>query len=261
MLAKRASAWAFDTTETPAIYFGVCIGLLALTSAKAVQQSFTIYSRTKSLKNIYAWMVWILFSANAIQAIIIWLLFRGDISINIGFMIADAISWVLQTQLAPQILANRLGLLMHNKRRVKYMKIGLLVFIGIFNLAYIGLWIAFTLDPTPLAVVINRYLTRLDIVIDLLVNIVLDTTFLIIIKRELIAGGLVKYRLLFNCGVAAVCLSISLDVVMMILMSAPNSYHYTCTHPVAYCVRLIIEMLMADLIAVIARTPHEMRDL
>ncbi|UQC89282.1 uncharacterized protein CLUP02_14811 [Colletotrichum lupini] len=261
MLGKRASAWAFDTTETPALYFGVCIGLLALTSAKAVQQSFIIYSRTNSLKNIYAWMVWILLFANATQAIIVWLLFRGDISINIGFMIADAISWVLQTQLAPQILANRLGLLMHNKQRVKYMKIGLVVFIGIFNLAYIALWIVFTINPSQLAVVINRYLSRLDIVIDLLVNVVLDATFLIIIKRELIAGGLVKYRLLFNCGVAAVCLSISLDVVMMILMSAPNSYHYTCTHPVAYSVRLIIEMLMADLIAVIARTPHEMRDL
>ncbi|KAF4773521.1 hypothetical protein HER10_EVM0001139 [Colletotrichum scovillei] len=127
-------------------------------------------------------------------------------------MIADAISWVLQTQLAPQILANRLGLLMHNKRRVKYMKIGLLVFIGIFNLLYIGLWIAFTVNPTILVVVINRWMTRLDIVIDLLVNVVLDATFLIIIKRELIAGGLVKYRLLFNCGVAAVCLSISLDI-------------------------------------------------
>ncbi|EXF81680.1 hypothetical protein CFIO01_08016 [Colletotrichum fioriniae PJ7] len=261
MLAKRASAWAFDTVETPALYFGVCIGLLTLTSAKAVQQSFLIYSRTKSLKNIYAWMVWILLFANATQAIIIFVLFRGEISINIGFMIADTISWVLQTQLAPQILANRLGLLMHNKQRVRYMKIGLLVFIGIFNLAYIALWIVYTIDPSRLAVVLNRYLSRLDIVIDLLVNIVLDTTFLIIIKRELIAGGLVKYRLLFNCGVVAVCLSISLDVVMIILLSAPNSYHYTCTHPVAYCVRLIIEMLMADLIAVIARTPHEMRDL
>lgn len=127
-------------------------------------------------------------------------------------MIADTISWVLQTQLAPQILANRLGLLMHNKQRVRYMKIGLLVFIGIFNLAYIALWIVYTIDPSRLAVVLNRYLSRLDIVIDLLVNIVLDTTFLIIIKRELIAGGLVKYRLLFNCGVVAVCLSISLDV-------------------------------------------------
>lgn len=92
------------------------------------------------------------------------------------------------------------------------MKIGLLVFIGIFNLAYIALWIVYTIDPSRLAVVLNRYLSRLDIVIDLLVNIVLDTTFLIIIKRELIAGGLVKYRLLFNCGVVAVCLSISLDV-------------------------------------------------
>lgn len=56
MLGKRASTWAFDTTETPALYFGVCIGLLALTSAKAVQQSFLIYSRTNSLKNVYAWM-------------------------------------------------------------------------------------------------------------------------------------------------------------------------------------------------------------
>lgn len=42
------------------------------------------------------------------------------------------------------------------------------------------------------------------------------------------------------------------------MMSLPNPFLYAITHPVAYSVKLVIEMLMADLISTIARQPHQL---
>ncbi|KAG7102088.1 hypothetical protein HYQ45_018747 [Verticillium longisporum] len=65
--------------EIPSIYFGITIGFCILTAIKAAQQTFAIHKRTRSVFNLYTWMIWILLVTNILQAIINWMYIQGDL--------------------------------------------------------------------------------------------------------------------------------------------------------------------------------------
>ncbi|KAK1687283.1 hypothetical protein BDP55DRAFT_727239 [Colletotrichum godetiae] len=249
---------AVYSLEIPSIYFGITIGLAILISVKASQQTVLIYMRTNSVFNLYVWMIWVLLVANLLQAIVNWLFIRGDLAGTFGFFFGSCILWSLQTQLALQIIANRLGLVIVDKRRVKIMKISLLIVVGIINISVTCIWIPARLTLEEPFVRINEIWDRMEKIIYLLVDLTLNAIFLRKVRRELIAGGLTKYWLLFNCNVAAVSISLSMDILIIVMMSLPNPFLYAITHPVAYSVKLVIEMMMADLISTIARQPHQL---
>ncbi|OHF04130.1 hypothetical protein CORC01_00469 [Colletotrichum orchidophilum] len=252
---------AVYSLEIPSIYFGVTIGLVILITVKACQQTILIYMRTSSIFNIYVWMIWVLLIANLLQAIINWLFIRGDLAGTFGFFFGSCILWTLQTQLALQIIANRLSLIMVDKRRVTIMKISLLIVVGIINISVACIWIPARLTQAEHMVRINEIWDRMEKIIYLLIDLTLNSIFLRKVHRELIAGGLTKYRLLFNCNIVAVSISLSMDILIIVMMSLPNPFLYAITHPVAYSVKLVIEMMMADLISTIARTPHQLHSL
>ncbi|RKL08436.1 hypothetical protein BFJ71_g1723 [Fusarium oxysporum] len=68
--------------------------------------------------------------------------------------------------------------------------------------------------------------------------------------------GLEKYVPLFRFNCVMICISISLDIALIGLMSLPSKLVYLQFHPVAYLIKLFIEMNMADLIAKVAREPN-----
>ncbi|KXH38344.1 hypothetical protein CNYM01_07534 [Colletotrichum nymphaeae SA-01] len=257
-MGAQAFGTAVYSLEIPSIYFGITIGLTILIAVKASQQTVSIYMKTNSFFNLYVWMIWVLLIANLLQAIINWLFIRGDLLGTFGFFFGSCILWTLQTQLALQIIANRLGLVMMDKSRVKIMKISLLVIVGIINISVACIWIPARLTQKEPFVRINEIWDRMEKIIYLILDLTLNAIFLRKVRRELIAGGLTKYWLLFNCNVAAVSVSLSMDILIIVMMSLPNPFLYAITHPVAYSVKLVIEMLMADLISTIARQPHQL---
>ncbi|KAL5592614.1 hypothetical protein FOBRF1_013640 [Fusarium oxysporum] len=244
--------------EIPSIYFGITIGFVILTSIKAAQQSFAIHKRTRSFFNLYTWMVWTLLLANLLQAVINWLYIRGDLKGSFGFFFGSVILWTLQTQLALQIIANRLGLVMVNKKRAKYLKLSLLVAVGLVNIAVACIWIPARLTQSKKMLHINDIWDRTEKVLYLLMDLALNSAFLHKVRRELIAEGLRKYKLLFNFNVSVVVISLSMDILIIVMMSLPDPFLYAVFHPVAYSVKLIIEIMMADLIAKIVRSQNEL---
>jgi len=62
------------------ICFGFSLGFFVLTSMKAARQTFSIYRRTHSLLNFYAWMIWTEGLVNLIMAILSWFYIHGDIN-------------------------------------------------------------------------------------------------------------------------------------------------------------------------------------
>ncbi|KAH7302936.1 hypothetical protein B0I35DRAFT_365810 [Stachybotrys elegans] len=181
-----------------------------------------------------------------------------DICDRLGFLFASVILWTLQTQLALQIIANRLGLVMANKKRAKYLKLSLLGVVGIINIAVACIWIPARLTQSKKLLHINAIWDRTEKVLYLLMDLGLNSAFLHIVRRELIARGLTKYKLLFNFNACVVVISLSMDILIIAMMSSPNPFLYAIFHPVAYSVKLIIEMTMADLIAKIVRSRHEL---
>ncbi|KAM5344556.1 hypothetical protein ACJ41O_013091 [Fusarium nematophilum] len=124
---------------------------------------------------------------------------------------------------------------MANKKRATYLKLCLLIAVGLINIA-----------------------DRTEKVIYLLIDLALNASFLCKVKRELIANGLRKYELLFNFNASAVFISLSMDILIIVIISLPNPFLYAIFHPVAYSVKLIIEIIMADLIAKVVQSQNEM---
>ena len=121
---------------------------------------------------------------------------------------------------------------------------------------------------------INKYWDRVSKVLILLVDAGLNWYFLRTVQVRLLKhNGLTKYKPLVSFNTRLMVVSILMDVwllypayryeadhipqVMLIgLMSLPNQVVYVQFHPVAYMVKLNIEMSMAGLITRLARGPQ-----
>ncbi|KEZ42892.1 hypothetical protein SAPIO_CDS5325 [Scedosporium apiospermum] len=109
----------------------------------------------------------------------------------------------------------------------------------------------------PTFVEINKYWDRISKVLILLVDAGLNWYFLRIVKVRLVSQhGLAKYKPLVGFNAKLMVLSICMDVMLIGLMSLKNQVVFVQFHPVAYMVKLNIEMSMASLITRLAAVRH-----
>jgi hypothetical protein len=120
---------------------------------------------------------------------------------------------------------------------------------------------------------INGWWDRCEKVIYLIVDGCLNFYFIHIVRENLIIHGLTKYKRLTHFNMFIIGFSLSMDVLIIAMMSLGNTFVYVHApspsrtdvltvhrymqfHPLAYTVKLHIEMSMADLIGKIARDKH-----
>ncbi|KAH6664021.1 hypothetical protein B0J14DRAFT_494014 [Halenospora varia] len=237
------------------ICFGFSLGFCVLTGSKAARQTFAIYRRTHSLRNLYMWMIWTEVIVNLVIAILSWLFIRGDIrgSFGLFFSFSKIMLIASQTQCLIQIIANRVGLIMVNKRKVSILKWTLFVAVGLINISVYCIWIPARIEVSQTFVQVNNIWDRIEKVLYLIIDGALNGLFLYLVRVKLISGGLTKYKPLFNFNAFIVCVSLSMDILIICMMSLPNSFIYIQFHPLAYIVKLNIELSMADLISKIVR--------
>ena len=152
-----------------------------------------------------------------------------------------------------QIIVNRLSLLLFDERRKFWIKWGAFAYICLLNLSVFIIWTPAQLQYQPwhnINVVWDRVEKCLFLIIDLGLNIY----FVYLVKTRLISGGLSKYWPLYRFNVCMVVISVSMDIMIIGMMSMHNSLMYMQFHPVAYMIKLNIEMTMAQLIGKIARS-------
>lgn len=65
--------------DIPTICFGFTLGFMVLTGAKVSKQSISIWKRTKSIWNLYTFMIWVELLVCLAWAISAWLFLRGNI--------------------------------------------------------------------------------------------------------------------------------------------------------------------------------------
>ncbi|KAK0622656.1 hypothetical protein B0T14DRAFT_475756 [Immersiella caudata] len=239
--------------DLASIYFGFFLAVFVFTQAKVVQQTRIIWRHRRSLLNAYLVMIWVEAWVNFVFALITYLYLNGVIQGSLGFYVASVLLWAVQTQLLLQIVANRVSLIMLDPRKARKMRWGLFLAVGAINIAVAIIWVtAMMPGATPFQATLNIMFEKAEKSFFLVVDLGLNLYFLYLVRFRLIADGLSKYWTLFHFNAAIVLLSTSMDCLLLGFLSLSDPYLQFA--PVAYIVKLHIELSNASLIAKVVRS-------
>ncbi|KAK0113463.1 hypothetical protein ONS96_014329 [Cadophora gregata f. sp. sojae] len=101
---------------------------------------------------------------------------------------------------------------------------------------------------------LNRIWDRIEKGLYLLIDLALNSYFVRTVQTRLVNQGIVKYKRLVHFNMWMVGLSIATDILIIAMMSLKNSFAYMQFHPLAYIIKLNIEISMAELLVKIAKT-------
>ncbi|KAB5577811.1 hypothetical protein GE09DRAFT_1214021 [Coniochaeta sp. 2T2.1] len=234
---------------------GFTLGFGFLTVWEAMKQT---RRNRNPLRSMYIYMIWGEILANVAIAIIGWLFLDGILGPSVPVLFFILFLWVFEIQFLMQIIINRIAVIAENRRTTEYLRWGTAIVITIVNIVVFCIWIpSHTVPPVNETFVrINEYWDRTSKVLILLVDAGLNYYFLRTVKIRLVKQhGLVKYAPLVSFNAKLMVLSVAMDAMLIGLMSLPNQVVYIQFHPVAYMVKLNIEMSMASLITRLARSP------
>lgn len=143
------------------------------------------------------------------------------------------------------------------------------------NISVFCIWVPARLQISEKYMRLNDVWDRCEKVIFAIMDAALNFYFIYVVKKRLIANGLQKYTRLYQMNLALVVVSITLDVsfqftgpcfptcrangiqiLLICMMSLPNSFVYIQFHPLVYLLKLHIEMNMADLIGKVVRASN-----
>ncbi|KAK4031490.1 hypothetical protein C8A01DRAFT_21290 [Parachaetomium inaequale] len=235
-----------------ASFFGASMAVVAFDCTKAGRQSYRSWRRCHKV-NAYILMLWSEISACFVASICNFLFLLSRIQPSTSSLTAT------QIQCLMQILANRLSLILYNPDKERLLKAGLFIAIGIINVGEFCIWIPARLQISETFIRINNVWDRAQKVILAIIDLSLNWYFMWLVKSKLVANGLTQYNLVYKCNLAMVTVSISLDLLLIGLMSLPDDAVYIQTHTLAYLTKLNIEMNMADLLAKVVKKSTERR--
>ncbi|KAG4276961.1 hypothetical protein FPRO04_07707 [Fusarium proliferatum] len=110
-----------------------------------------------------------------------------------------------------------------------------------------------TIRPGQTYIDINNVWDRIEKGIFAVIDLALNFYFVYLVRSSLISYGLTKYVVLYRFNLVMVIVSISMDILIIGSMSLRNTFLYVEFHPLAYLVKLHIELSMAELIAKIVK--------
>jgi hypothetical protein len=114
---------------------------------------------------------------------------------------------------------------MVNRRKAKWLKLGLVLAIGCVNIGVYIIWTsAYLPNATPEQKHLNDIFEKAEKSFFLVVDLGLNLLFLYLVRFRLIAGGLAKYWPLFNMNAALVCIATAMDAALLGMLSLPNPY-------------------------------------
>ncbi|EFQ26968.1 uncharacterized protein GLRG_02139, partial [Colletotrichum graminicola M1.001] len=122
-----------------------------------------------------------------------------------------------------QIIINRIAVLMLVPSHATRLKWAVFAILLAVNISVFCIWIPARLQISETYVQINEIWDRVEKGILLVVDAGLNLTFVYLVKSRLIAGGLTKYTVLFRFNLAMIGISMSLDIIIIGLMSLPNT--------------------------------------
>ncbi|KAL0263675.1 hypothetical protein SLS55_002656 [Diplodia seriata] len=234
------------------LVWGFSLGWSIFAAGTALRQTLQMRRRRKHL-TVYIAMVWAELVASFIIGFFGWFFMMGMIPPSFWFFFFVLVFWVIQIQVILQIIVNRVGLLVPDKRRVRKMKWCVAAYVGVINVSVFCIWLPAQLQRSATYVRLNRIWDPVTKGLFLLLDGSLNLYFLRMVRRDLIAMGLHKYTTLFWTNAAMAVVSVFMDVAIILSMLFKNPFVYVQFHPLAYLIKLSIEMALADLIAKLVR--------
>ncbi|KAI0444765.1 hypothetical protein F4803DRAFT_510436 [Xylaria telfairii] len=241
------------------IAWGFTLGFGQLTAWTATRQTWVAYKRTgrRVFGNVYIRMIWGEIIVCLAFSIICFLHLRGVIPPCFGFYFGILTLWALQVHFLLQIIINRCQIIAHDKLLPRRLKIGVAVLITAVNVTVYNIWIPARLEISETYIHTNEWWDRIEKVIYMVTDGCLNVYFIRVVQNGLVRNGLTKYKGLVHFNMFIIFFSLSMDLLIITMMSLPNTFVYMQFHPLAYIVKLNIELSMADLIGRIARSRND----
>ncbi|KAM0352894.1 hypothetical protein ACHAPU_001777 [Fusarium lateritium] len=198
-------------------------------------------------------LIWLELVSSAIIGGLGWGYVRG--TIRPGFLIYFFILflWVFQIHCIMQIIVNRIALLHVSPTIIRRLKWGIFAILAAINVSVFCIWLPARLQINQTYVDINTIWDRIEKGIFAVIDLALNFYFVYLVRSTLISYGLTKYVVLYRFNLVMVVVSISMDILIIASMSLRNTFLYVEFHPLAYLVKLHIELSMAELIAKIVK--------
>ncbi|KAK6826127.1 hypothetical protein PG987_013621 [Apiospora arundinis] len=228
------------------IIWGISLAAGLFTASKARKQSWGVYKRTGRV-NSYIIMIWLSWMGSSVIGILSWLYLWGTIETSFWIFFFILIAWIFQVQCIIQIIINRIALLMRDRKIVRRMQWGCAIGLGIINVSVFCIWIPARLQISS---------TFVHKCIFCLIDVALNVYFVYLVRSRLISNGLTKYNRLFKFNLFMIVVSMSLDVILIGVMSLGQGFIYVQFHPLVYMLKLHIELNMADLIGKIVKSEN-----
>ncbi|KAF2087720.1 hypothetical protein K490DRAFT_23453, partial [Saccharata proteae CBS 121410] len=204
------------------------------------------------LRSAFVWMISIELVVCVVMGTECWLHLVEIIPPSFAFYFTILVWWCIQVQLLLQIIINRVRVISLSRERAKAIMIATAVFVTLINISVFNIWIPARLQISKRYIRINDVWDRCEKVIYLILDGCLNAYFIKTVKKNLVHNGLQKYDKLLKYNVRIIFVSLLMDVMIIAAMSIPNSFVYIQFHPLAYLVKLNIEITMAHLIKKIA---------
>ncbi|GAB1319389.1 hypothetical protein MFIFM68171_09599 [Madurella fahalii] len=251
-----------------AFFWGSSMTVAAFDSGKAARQTRRSWKRSRKV-NAYIIMIWTEIAMCITSSITSWLFLQGYIPpqvrcellpslpiirltrpacCSVWYFTGMLVLWTIQIQCLMQILANRLSLILYNPVKARRLKVGLGIAIGIINVSVFCIWVPARLQISATWIRINSIWDRMEKAIFACIDTSLNLYFMWLVKSKLVEGGLTQYKLVYQVNLVLVWFSISLDILLIGLMSLRDDAVYVQVHPLTYLAKLHIEMNMAELL-------------
>ncbi|KAK1773252.1 hypothetical protein QBC45DRAFT_97963 [Copromyces sp. CBS 386.78] len=253
----------YELTESDLVLatfiWGFTFALAICVVAKGVKQTHRCFRRCH-FWNPYIIMVWVEWASCLGVSVSSWLFLRGVIQPSFWYFFLMTMTWTIKTQCLMQILTNRISLILYNPERARKLKIYVFLAIGVINVSVFIIWIPARLQISEKWIRVNAVWDRCEKVLFIAVDGGLNYYFMWLIKSKLVADGLTKYRLVYRFNLFMVFISLSLDVLIIGLMSLRNDVLYVQVHPLTYMAKLYIEMNVAEFLGKILKQSNRRRN-
>ncbi|KAK9787701.1 hypothetical protein AB5N19_03404 [Seiridium cardinale] len=237
------------------LFYGVAITSAVFSGTMATRQTYMIWKRHHHINRyaIFVWGAWLACVGSAVTSAL-YLFNIVCASFYVYFFLVFL--WCFEVQFVLQIIINRLALLMATRRQAQKLQwtvFGIILFV---NISIFVIWIPTRMHGPPIFQHINEVWDRIQKVIFLVIDAGLNIYFVFLVRTHLIDAGFAKYKAIYRESILMIAVSISLDIVILGLMSLPTPTVYLAFEPTQYIIKLHIEMNMAELIIKVVKSPN-----
>ncbi|CAE6419759.1 unnamed protein product [Rhizoctonia solani] len=238
-----------EDVKLATLAFGFTMGFGYFVMWHAIKQTHKIQRRSA-----YIIMCWVEIAACLIWAILSWLYITGTIGSSFWLFFSIVTIWSIQIQLLLQIIINRICILLPNSSQRLWLKFTVAAWIVLISISVYCIWIPAKLQISETFIRVNLYWDHTEKILYLFTDAALNVMFIRLIRQRLVSRGLTKYDKLVAMNTRMIFVSLSMDVVIIGMLSYRNDLVYMQFHPVAFLVKLEIEMCMSRLMVKVARS-------